>query len=394
MTSVQRPSIVDVFENFLLDDITRVDDGTLKKLSSKEQDELADRIDEFLVAAQTDQFADDAVVMDGFASPIILSNDTSLPRTTRRAKQVALAHTEIIFPLEEYGLAHRELGISRLVSFFAWVKSNTPLLRSHVFSLAAAPSPLDLISADTMMEIIDEGRGEDHRKALADAYSSLNGDRLLSCLEDLGEIGALIAATLQDGAASGRFAADLSFTHVPSGAMFRSLMETSTREGDEALFRHARMLNDLELPAIDDLRDEDFVLIRDEAEDFDAFRSTLSRSLKETEDKIERGVELDEAFNASLDEVRWRAELLREKTSERGLFGFMKEQGQGVAMGTVMTSAAAAAASPFVLASAPLVAAQAGAALAAGALFALMTFRSPKREQRLLRFYDVLLSHS
>ena len=48
------------------------------------------------------------------------------------------------------------------------------------------------------------------------------------------------------------------------------------------LLSHASLLRDLELPALDDIPDEDFVSIRLESEDFDAFRAVLGRALKDT----------------------------------------------------------------------------------------------------------------
>lgn len=145
------------------------------------------------------------------------------------------------------------------------------------------------------------------------------------------------------------------------------------------------------MPAIADIEDQEFVEIRKDAEGFAEFRETLSRSLDQTEKHVEQGQMLDKAFEDSLGEVRWRAELLRQDLRDKTLARYLRSQAQSVTLGAVSTAGVAAAARPAASAALPAIAAQAGAAAAVYTLFAILGYRSPTRKRRLLRFYDILL---
>lgn len=103
----ERASLLDVFENFLGASIAAITDHHLESLAPSEANELVEQIDIFLEAASYEEFPEDAIALDGFASPIIIPFDRTEPQTTRRAKQVSLAHSEVIIPLQEVGLDYR-----------------------------------------------------------------------------------------------------------------------------------------------------------------------------------------------------------------------------------------------------------------------------------------------
>ena len=395
MASAPRPSIVDVFENFLKDDIAGIKPEKLQKLNDAQQAEISEEIDRFLIAAQSNDYSPDAVVLDGMASPITLPHDRSQPRTTRRAKQIALAHSEVIFSLEEYELSRNLFGVEILISFVRWVQTNAPLLRHHVFSLVGNANPLDTISPAELMAMTDDVRSDIGISELVENYSELSefpdadlSDATRAKLTE--RAGGLLLCALQDAASAGRFGAGLSFTDVQSAAMFQRLVRKGSTHPLSRIDQ-AALLGSLEIPAIDDLPDDDFILIRNESEGFSQFRSVLSRSLQETSERVDRGQDLDQAFARSLTEVRVLAENLRAKTRETGLRRFMKENNQNIAMGTVMTAAATAVTNPVSLSSLHATVPPIGAALVAGTIYALLTQKPLGKDRRLLRFYDVLL---
>lgn len=158
------------------------------------------------------------------------------------------------------------------------------------------------------------------------------------------------------------------------------------------MFSHAVLLHDLELPAIEDLADEDFVSIRLESEDFEEFRNVLGRALARTSKEVKGGHELNSSFQNNLDEVRWRAEMLRQDVRDKSLARYLKPAVQNVAIGSFVSTAATAAADSVQGASdITSLAARFGVSAVLGTLFALLVYSPPARKQRLLRYYDVLL---
>jgi hypothetical protein len=393
-----RPSLIDVFENYLGTEISCLTDRNLEALTERQASELVDQIDIFLEAACDDEFADDAITLDGFASPIILPNDRSIPHTTRRAKQVALVHGEVVFPLEEFSLNYRTHGRRHLTSLCNWLATNELLLRSHVFSLTRVPELLDVLDSERLVDLADEllqilisGIAD------ADLDAILPNWRAMSRQDLVRTISPLVYTTLQDAAAGSVFGTDLSFTQEKGGRLYTFLAEKlqSVSRTESPLFAHARLLHNLALPAINNLADADFVSIRLQSEDFDQFRAVLRRALQKTKQQMEAGSELDTAFHGSLDEVRWQAELLRQDTRDKHLAKFLRSTVQNVAIGSlVSTVAAAAGAPPQSNEDLQLLAARFGVSATLGTLFALLFYKPPKRKQRLLRFYDVLLDES
>jgi hypothetical protein len=72
---------------------------------------------------------------------------------------------------------------------------------------------------------------------------------------------------------------------------------------------------------------------------------------------------------------------------------FLQPKVQGIAIGSLISTAAAAAATAAQSAPVDLLslAARFGTSAVLGTLFALLLYSSPDRKQRLLRFYDILL---
>ena len=392
----ERASLVDVFENFLGASIGTVSDHHLESLSATQADELVEHLDIFLEAAGRDEFAQDAVALDGFASPIIVPHDRTEPRTTRRAKQVALAHSEVIIPFQEVEQDFRRFGRGHLTSLCAWARRNEKLLRVHVFSPARTPELLDAFEPDQITELADWlienlvriGRESDLRKIIPD-WKSKNRDDLFA------DLNPIVYSTLQDAIAGGVFGAHLSFTQATAGLFYRFCAETvsgGATDISDFLFSHAALLHDLELPAVEDLADEDFVEIRLESEDFAEFRNVLGRALDQTSAEVKKGGNLNSSFQNNLDEVRWRAEILRRETRDKSLARHLKPAIQNVAIGSFVSTAAATAADS-VRNSLDVVslAARFGTSVALGTLFALLIYNPPTHQQRLLRFYDVLL---
>lgn len=392
----ERASLVDVFENVLGAPISAITDQNLERLSPSQADDLVEQIDIFLAAASLEEFPDDAIALDGFASPIIIPYDRTEPRTTRRAKQVALAHSEVIIPLQEVSLDYARYGRSHLESLCAWTRRNEKLLRAHVFSPARTPELLDAFEPDQITELADwlmenltlAGRESDLQKLIPD-WRSKDRDELLTALSPI------VYSTMQDAVGGGAFGTGLSFTQATAGLFYRFCAETVggvASDAPSSLFSHAALLHDLELPAIEDLADDDFVGIRMESEDFGEFRTVLTWALDKTSREVKEGRDLNSSFRSNLDEVRWRAELLRRDTRDKALARYLKPATQNVAIGSIVSTAAASAASS-VDGSLDMtsLAARFGASAILGTLFALLVYSPPTRKRRLLRFYDVLL---
>lgn len=395
-----RASVIDVFENFLGASINKITDSHLENLSVTEADELIEHLDLFLEAAANDDFAEDVISLDGFASPIIIPYDRTEPRTTRRAKQIALVHSEVIIPVQEVGQDYRLYGRKHLTSLCSWCHRNEKLLRAHVFSLARTPELFDAFEPDQITELADwlmenliSGGHESDLEKLIPDWREMDHERLFTALSPM------VHSTLQDAVSGGVFGAGLSFTQATAGLFYRFCAETvnnsALNTSSSALFSHAVLLHDLELPAIEDIKDEDFVGIRLESEDFDEFRSVLRRALNRTSNEVKDGADLNSAFQHNLEEVRWRAEILRREARDKSLARYLKPAAQNVAIGSFVSTAAAASASsvqgPLDFAS---LAARFGTSVVLGLLFALLIYAPPNRQQRLLKFYDVLLDEN
>ena len=390
-----RASVIDVFENFLGTGIGQLTERNFEALAKDQAGELVAQIDIFLEAASGDAFADDAITLDGFASPIILPRDHTEPRTTRRAKQVALAHSEVVIPLQEFSQDYSRYGRLHLSSFCQWLQRNEKLLRSHVFSLTRAPDLLDILEIDQVTDLADL-----LMEKLTDAGQEADLSRLMPNWQTVGRgeldaaLSPIIYTTLQDTAAGATLGTNLSFTQEAGGRCYQFCADALNAASTSApnVFAHSVLLHDLELPSIDNLPDEDFVGIRLHSEDFGQFREVLGRSLGKTARQVEAGEPLDAAFRQSLDEVRWRAELLRHDTRDKHLAKFFRTTFQGITIGSIVSTAAAAAAVlPQSVGDVQSLAFRFGTSLTLGTLFALLLYQPPKRKQRLLRFYDMLL---
>jgi hypothetical protein len=267
-----------------------------------------------------------------------------------------------------------------------------------VFSLARTPELLEAFEPDQITELADwlvenltrEGRESDLQNLIPD-WQSKGRDELLTALSPI------VYSTMQDAVGGGVFGASLSFTQATAGLFYRFCAETLGEVASDApssLFSHVALLHDLELPAIEDLADEDFVGIRMESEDFGEFRAVLTRALGKTAREVKEGRELNSSFRDNLDEVRWRAELLRRDTRDKALARYLRPAAQNVAIGSFVSTAAAAAASSVEGSLAlTALAARFGASAILGTLFALLVYSPPARKRRLLRFYDVLLDN-
>lgn len=118
----------------------------------------------------------------------------------------------------------------------------------------------------------------------------------------------------------------------------------------------------------------------------------MARALGKTSREVKEGRDLNSSFRNNLDEVRWRAELLRRDMRDKALARYLKPTAQNVAIGSFVSTAAAAAAN---LVQVPLdltsLAARLGTSAILGTLFALLLYNPPVHKRRLLRFYDVVL---
>lgn len=380
--SAERASLVDVFENALGHVIEHLPDNVIASLSPEQADELLGHLDEHLAASAHDAFAADAVMLDGFASPIVMPYDRTERRTTRRAKQVALAHSEVVLSVQELALDYGRYGRDHIASLFEWTRRYRKLLQSHVLSVVRTPDVLDTLEPDQIADLAEW---------VADRFPEVGSD---AATVDPSALRSMAYAMIQDTFAAGTLGTVLSFTHEPEGRIY----EFCARSAEAAPITssplsHASLLRDLELPSLDDLADDDFVSIRLESEDFGAFRAVLGRALRETAREVQLGGEVTASFRHHLDEIRWQAELLRRDTRDKTLKRYFRPAIQNVALGSLVSTTAASAATAAEGSEPSLLAAgvRFGTSVVLGTLISLLLYNPPNRKERLLRFYDVLL---
>ena len=130
-----RASIVDVFENYLGQRIQTTRDGTVGRLTIDQQRELVDLVDVHLRLTSESDLPDDAVLLDSMSDPVLVHDDPTTPMTTRRAKQVALYHGEVMIPMYPQRLEFDMVGPTYLDALLRWSRLHHELLRGHVLTL-------------------------------------------------------------------------------------------------------------------------------------------------------------------------------------------------------------------------------------------------------------------
>ncbi len=391
--ATERHSIVDVFENFFGSPIESQSAQDVSSLSHRQSEELVEAIDAFLEAAAEDEFRAGAVCLESLSNPIIFSDDSNEPRTTRRAKQVALMHREVVIPMQPFWI-HEAPDGRYAASLLRWTSQNERLLRAHVLSVMRRQNVVATAGEERVQTVVDWAVAEVSRPEFEEVRRALLGTPGSGRLGDREAIEASIYTALTDAVNSGSAGTSLSFLNEDSCALHRALFSLGEGLAWEgiAMPRNVTLLTNLELPGIADIPDADFVAIRLQSEDFGEFRETLGRVLERTGAELERGDDLEKAFRGNLDEVRWKAELLRKDLADKALPRYLRKTAQLASIGTIVSSSGALAADmaqgaihPAVLAS------RAGATLVMAALMSLLQYTSNKRKARLLRFYDVLL---
>ena len=388
----ERSSIVDVFENYFGENIDHLTSESMRKLPTGQAEELVYEVDKYLESVQGSFIPTEAVVLDSLTNPILIPEDQSEPTTTLKAKQVALYHREVVIPIQPLAMDFEESASSQIESLLTWSRNNNRLLRTHVFSLVQRMNPIrafgqteceELVASATDFIFDDE---ELRRRVSLSMFRSGSAEER-EWIEDS------VWSILLDAANSGQLGANLSFIEPEAGRLYHELAKTL---GDAPALRNtgakAEVLEQLTLPAVEDIRDEDFVAIRTLSDDFEEFRNILGRVLRNTHTGITKGTELQDAFEDQLYEVRTKAHLLRSELKDRSLKSYLRGSLQSYSLGAFAsgTGAALTAGLTGTLALGPLAA---GTALSAvvGTLATVLMYRPPTREARMLRFYSSLL---
>lgn len=389
-----RASIVDVFENFFGSRMQVLSPSNVFSLGTQQTRDLVEAIDLFLEASAEEEFQPGTVCLESLANPIILEHDSEEPRTTRRAKQVALMHREVVIPIQPLW-THNARARSYVASLIRWARPNELLLRAHVLSLMRRQNVVAIAGQDRIRAVVDWAVDVVSTPECGEIYRMLLGAPGTGRLSDREAIEASIYTALTDAVNCGNAGTSLSFLHQDSWGLHDALLSIGPAFAPDglALPRNVSLLANLELPAIADVSDDDFVAIRLQSEDFEEFRETLGRVLEKTETQIAHGQQLDDAFQGSLDEVRWKAEMLRRELSDKVLPRYLKKTAQLAAVGTIVSTSGAIAADVTngIDLSSVAVGSRAATTLLVAALMSLLQYTSQKRPARLLRFYDVLL---
>jgi hypothetical protein len=390
-----RSCIVDVFENYFGVGVASLTPEDVAALPRDQAGELVEMIDAFLESASVEAVHPEAISLDGLCNPIIVADDPSEPTTTRRAKQVALMHREVMIPMQPLIVDFDLSGARYPAALLRWVKANATLLREHVFTLAARPNILVVHGEKKVRALVGSLVDELMKPEHATLRERLRLQTDTTEEEVRSTIDASLYSVLSDMGTAAHASANLGFVDNDAAALHEFVLGALPKEGlgADGRARHANLLKGLTLPSIDSVRDEDFVGIRQDSEGFAEFRGALGRVLARTDAGVIAGGGLDAEFRDNLDEIRWRAELLRKEVGKKAFRKWFGPTLGSVTIGGVVSTSAAAmtdlassgAASPAGLA------ARLGTTVALATLAAIMLESSPTRKQRLLRFYEVLL---
>ncbi len=398
-----RASLTDVFENFFGESIAGLSRRDVVALPESRTTELVESVDAFLSAVATDDFPPEAVVADSLSDPIIIPDDRTEPRTTRRAKQLALVHREVVIPMQplmiDYRLAEHPTEASRPIeALLEWTRRNDTLVREHVLSVTGRPNPFDVLGYDQARQLVAEMVSAVKSDALSDIHSRITGHVQDDDTEEQDVLEAYMYGVLIDAINAGSINSNLAFLDTVSGQLYArmvGMLKGQYPVSGTSRIDSVALLQQLNMPAIDDIPDAEFVAIRTQSEDFAEFRSALGRVLAKTSVTATEGTDLAVAFRDSLEEIHVRADILRRGMKDKALRPFLRSSLQGISLGAVASTAAAAASEltqhsvhPDALAARLLT----GTAL--GTLLAAIFFQPPNRERRLLRFYNVLLDDS
>lgn len=398
--ATSRPTLLDVFENYFGEQVTELSRDSVAKLPEPRLDELIEVIDMFLEAARKQDYPPEAVMADALTDPIIIPDDHSEPRTTRRAKQIALAHREVVIPMQplsiDYRLYENREKASRPVqSLLEWARRNHALLRGHVLSVTGRTNPLDVLGYDETRQLVSEMVSVSQRESSPDIRYLVGQDVDINSTEAQDALEAWMYGVLLDALNAGSIGGNLAFLDASSGNLYARMsgvLMTSCFSRERVAVRSVQTLQQLQMPAIDDIPDSDFVAIRMQSEDFEEFRAALGRLLEKTEIAEKSEQDLSKAFRDNLLEVRLRADKLRHEVKDRALRPFLRKNARNISLGAVASTAAAAASDLTQDSVHPqALAARLFTGIALSTLFAALLYRPPDRELRLLRFYNVLL---
>ncbi|MBE7506197.1 MAG: hypothetical protein HS101_07900 [Planctomycetia bacterium] len=397
--NVDRPSLLDVFENFLGTNIETVSRSAIAKLASSQLDDLVDAIDYYLRNANTQAFPADTVMLDMLTNPIIAAHDPTVPQTTRAVKQVALGHREVVIPMGDVGVDYRcarnrQEANSYPASLLEWCRNNHVLLRHHVFSVVGY-APLFTVTGDMQDDLLTEELTElllqpEYAEAMKYVVSPS-----VSAKERRQSIGSAVRCAFMDIINASNINGNLAYIDRAGSVVYAAivnLVRESVRPS-EKVESGARLLKTLYLPAIDDVSDLEFVAIRMQSDEFEEYRSALGRVLVKTEVAIEAGKDANEAFRDNLDEIYIRADQLRREIKDQTVNKHMRAALQGVQLSAVVSTAAAMSSELIQGAIHPAsLIARFLTSLGLASLFSVVTHKSPLGRQRMLRFYEVLLS--
>lgn len=394
-----RPSLVSVFENFFGEDINTLPKSVINSLPRNQLDDLVYIIDLFLEDAKKHDYPPEAVMLDSLSNPIIIPFDTTEPRTTRKAKQVALSHREVVIPFQALGIDYRCASNHKKArrypaALLQWTRQNHVLLRQHVISVSGRPNILEVLGQDKVKQLTKE---------LTDVFLTPNfrETRLriikpeeVGKAEEIDAINSWVYSMLMDAINANSINANLAFLDEDSGLVYQKIVAStkSLKIKRSPSVTDVQLLQSLDMPAIDDLPDHEFVAIRTQSDDFEEFRSALARVLAKTKTGVSSGESLQEIFKNNLDEIHIRADVLRREIKDKPLRKFLRTTLQGVSLGAI-TSTSAAAAADFVSGDSrpEALAARFLTTVGLGTLLAAVFYKPPNRQRRLLRFYNVLL---
>ena len=230
-----------------------------------------------------------------------------------------------------------------LEALLSWSRINDQLLRTHVFILVQRSNPIRLFEQNECEEIVTSTAKfilDNDELRLAVSLPILRA----GSIEESEWIKELVWYVLVDSANLGQLGATISFLEPAAGRLYHELAKTLGEAEAPTLSNggaSAEVLEQLELPAVDDIRDNDFIAIRTQADEFEKFRSVLGRVLRKTQTEVTAGVELQDVFEDHLHEVRTRALLLRSELKDRFVKGYLRSSFQSDSLGAFASGAGA-----------------------------------------------------
>jgi hypothetical protein len=389
-------SVVDVFENYLGEHISRITSTTVAKLSPEQQLALSNLLATFVhesTLART--YFQESVLADYTCNPYFANHDHEQPALSKKLMHLILYYPRVLLQWDEceaFDSSHR-FGIDRqYLGYLAeYVRNAADLFRRGI-----------LLPIDSRPLISDKARQDcwdlAHRLSGNVPLCKYARPRLpIRGVVKKGELKEFVEAFLtpvyEDLRLSRRTNAAPAFVDPVSDALFRYHLQrgrvqcnTQTEQG-----MLSSTLMALRLPALQDIAPADFIAIREQSEDFEEYRRVLGAAIRRVNERFTSGRNLDEIFHDEVAPLQFQVRQLQAARKDRSVGQFLKTTALTTTIGGISIALASGICEslgqnfdvlPKLI--------QTGAVPWVTLLYWLFFNRPNRNQERLLRFYNAL----